>query len=72
MVVLLFWGFFYNDVVGEEIVSCLKCVCVVVTGAIPTVATRVPQKARNSLSGLVQRELQSQWALSEVGFVRKV
>lgn len=50
----------------------IVCVCLVVTGAIPTVATRVPQKARNSLSGLVQRELQSQWALSEVGFVRKV
>lgn len=32
------------------------CLCVVVTGAIPAVATRVPQKARNSLSGLVQRE----------------
>lgn len=73
MVVLLFGVFFfYNDVVGEEVVSCLLCVCVVVTGAIPAVATRVPQKARNSLSWLVQRELQSRWALSEAGFVRKV
>lgn len=66
IVVLLFWGYFYNDVVSEEVVSCLYSVCVVVTGAIPTVATRVPQKARNSLSGFVQREftvtMGSEWS----------
>lgn len=43
-------------------------VCFVIICAIPILATRVPQKARNSLWQLGQRELQSHWIFSEATF----
>lgn len=52
--------------------SCLMLLCAWLSSALPILATRVPQIARNSLRQVGQRELESHWTLSELNITLKL